>query len=81
MMSLRSLFHEEGNIERNGLLEAVDHAFHQRKDLAVDDIDLVHGEGDVLEHRFLTFGLRQHEAVVDLEAVDFFIYRPVLVFQ
>ena len=74
-------FHKERNIKRNRLLEAIDHPLHQREDLPVDVIDLVHRQSDIIERRLLPVGLSRHQAVVDLEAIDFLVYSPIIVGQ
>src|SRR5690606_12239443 len=74
-----TLVHQKRNIQRDRLLQAVDHAFHQGKDLPVDNLNLVHRQRDIVKGCTLTVGLRSHQSVVNLETVDFLVDAPVLV--
>src|SRR5690606_34175112 len=77
--ALGTLVHQERNIERNGLFQSINHAFHQGEDLPVHDLDLVHRQRNVVECRTLAVGLGSHQAVINFETVDLLVDAPVLV--
>jgi len=77
--SIGSFVIQERYVEIDRLFQTVNHPFHEREDLTINDINLIHRQGNVFQHCGLTAGLRRHQAVVHLQTVDFLVNGPVLV--